>query len=132
MTLRLKKTTKEMLKKRLKMKPKKICILAKETSECCTHLVDSQTLNFNSCKIADNIAHCLSQSREIHKAYTKVKKKPSPTMITQDPFKEPLKGLFLDGVLITGEGWTAHFRPEVDNGCQVTSIHPSLVQKYNL
>ena len=57
---------------------------------------------------------------------------PLPTTITQDPFKEPLKGLFLDGVLITGEGRTAHFRTEVDNGCQATSIHPSLVQKYNL
>ena len=55
-----------------------------------------------------------------------------PTTITQDPFKEPLKGLFLDGVLITGEVRTAHFRPEVDNECQVTLIHPLLVQKYNL
>ena len=54
------------------------------------------------------------------------------TMITQDPFKEPLKGLFLNGLLITGEGQTAQFRPEVDNSCQATSIHPSLVQKYNL
>ena len=66
--------------------------------------VDSQTLNFNSCKVADNIVHCPSQSQEICKAYADNKKKLSPTMIAQDPFKEPLKGLFLDGVLITGEG----------------------------
>ena len=66
--------------------------------------VDSQTLNFNSCKIADNIAHCPSQSQEICQAYPEVKNKLLPTMITQDPFKEPLKGLFLEGVLITGEG----------------------------
>ena len=51
--------------------------------------------------------------------------------IAQDPFKEPLKGLFLNGLLITGEGRTARFRPEVDNGCQATSIHPLPVQKYN-
>ena len=54
--------------------------------------MDSQTLNFNACKITDNIAH-----------------------------KKPLKGLFLDGMLITGEGQTVNFRPEVDNGCQATS-----------
>ena len=53
------------------------------------------------------------------------------TTITQDPFKA-MKGLFLNGLLITGEGWTARFRPKVDNGCQATSIHPSLVWKYNL
>ena len=93
--------------------------------------MDSQTLNFNSCKIADNIAHCPSQSREIHKAYSEIRK-PSPSTVTQDPFKKPLKGLFLDGMLVTGEGRTINFRPEVDNGCQATSIHPSLVWKYNL
>ena len=93
--------------------------------------VDSHTLNFNSCKFADNIAHCPSQSQEIHKAYTE-NKKPVTTMIAQDPFKEPLKGLFLNGLLITREGWTVKFRPEVDNSCQATSIHPLLVQKYNL
>ena len=47
--------------------------------------------------------------------------------IAQDPFKEPLEGLFLIGLLTTGEGQTAKFRPVVDNGCQATSIHPSLV-----
>ena len=93
--------------------------------------MDSQTLNFNSCKITDNIAHCLSQSQEIRKAYSEIKK-PSPTMIAQDPFKKPLKGLFLDAMLVTGEGQTVNFRPEVDNGCQATSIHLSLVRKYNL
>ena len=93
--------------------------------------VDSRTLNFNSCKIADNIACCPLQSREIHKAYTE-NKKPPTMMITQDPFKEPLKGLFLNGLLITREGQIAKFGPEVNNGCQATSIHPSLVQKYNL
>ena len=93
--------------------------------------MDSQTLNFNSCKITDNIAHCPSQSREIRKAYTE-NKKPSPATIAQDPFKKPLKGLFLDGMLITGEGQTVNFRPEVDNGCQAMSIHLLLVQKYNL
>ena len=35
-------------------------------------------------------------------------------------------------MLVTGEGRTVNFRPEVDNGCQATSIHPLLVQKYNL
>ena len=93
--------------------------------------MDSQTLNFNSCKIADNIAHCPSQSQEIRKAYSEIKK-PLPTTITQDPFKKPLKGLFLDGMLITREGQTVNFRPEVDSGCQAMSIHPSLVRKYNL
>ena len=82
--------------------------------------VDSCTLNFNSCKFADNIDHCPSQSQEIHKAYTE-NKKPLMTTITQDPFKEPLKGLFLNGLLITREGQTVKFRPEVNNGCQATS-----------
>ena len=93
--------------------------------------MDSRTLNFNSCTFADNIAHRPLQSQEIHKAYTN-NKKPIMTIIAQDPFKEPLKGLFLNVLLITGEGQTAKFRPKVDNGCQATSIHPSLVQKYNL
>ena len=35
-------------------------------------------------------------------------------------------------MLITGEGQTVNFRPEVDNGCQATSIHLSLVWKYIL
>ena len=72
------------------------------------------------------MAHCLSQSREVRKAYSEIKK-PLPTTVAQDPFKKPLKGLFLDGMLVTGEGQTVNFRPEVDNGCQATSIHPSLV-----
>ena len=93
--------------------------------------MDSQTLNFNSGKIADNIAHCPSQSQEIRKAYSEIRK-PSPTTVAQDPFKKPLKGLFLDGMLVTGEGQTVNFRLEVDNGCQAMSIHPSLVRKYNL
>ena len=44
--------------------------------------VDSQTLNFNSCKITDNLGHCPSQSREIRMAYSEIKR-PSPATIAQ-------------------------------------------------
>ena len=110
-----------LLKKAMKGTLKKIRILAKETSRCRTHLFHQSGLSdfkLYPCKIADNIAHCLSQSWEICKAYSEIKKL--------------LKGLFLDGMLVTREGWTVNFRPEVDNGCQAMLIHLSLVWKYNL
>jgi hypothetical protein len=66
------------------------------------------------------MASSLSQKHEAHPSV-------SPRLIDAVP-----KVIKIQGAIVTNSNKRIRFLPEVDNGCQLTSIHPCIVTQYNL
>jgi hypothetical protein len=66
------------------------------------------------------MASSLSQKHEAHPSV-------SPRLIDAAP-----KVIKIQGAIVTNSNKRIRFLPEVDNSCQLTSIHPRIVTQYNL
>jgi hypothetical protein len=70
--------------------------------------------------IFPNMASSFSQKHEAHPSV-------SPRLIDAAP-----KVIKIQGAITTGSNKHIRFLPQVDNGCQLTSIHPRIVAQYHL